>query len=191
MVDGMPYSGDLNNLNPNDIESMTVLKDAASNALYGARGANGVVMITTKKAKSKDAVISFDAKWGVNSRAVKDYEYIKNPAHFYEVHYGALKRYYLDSGMSEIQAHSLANQNLAASANDGGLGYMIYTLPEGQEFIGINGKVNPLATLGRRVVYQGQEYYIQPDDWTDAAFRHSLRQEYNISISGSTEKAFP
>ena len=189
IVDGMPYSGDLNNLNPNDIESMTVLKDAASNALYGARGANGVVMITTKKAKSKDAVISFDAKWGVNSRAVKDYEYIKNPAHFYEVHYGALKRYYLDSGMSEIQAHSLANQNLAASANEGGLGYMIYTLPEGQEFIGINGKVNPLATLGRRVVYEGQEYYIQPDDWTDAAFRHSLRQEYNISISGSTEKA--
>lgn len=188
IVDGMPYSGDLNNLNPNDIESMTVLKDAASNALYGARGANGVVMITTKKAKSKEAVISFDAKWGVNSRAVKDYEYITNPAQFYEVHYGALKRYYLDSGYSEIQAHSLANQNLTASANDGGLGYMVYTLPEGQEFIGINGKVNPQATLGRRVVYEGEEYYIQPDNWTDAAFRHSLRQEYNISISGSGEK---
>lgn len=61
IVDGMPYSGDLNNLNPNDIESMTVLKDAASNALYGARGANGVVMITTKKAKSKDAIITVDA----------------------------------------------------------------------------------------------------------------------------------
>ena len=188
IVDGMPYSGDLNNLNPNDIESMTVLKDAASNALYGARGANGVVMITTKKAKSKEAVISFDAKWGVNSRAVKDYEYITDPAQFYEVHYGALKRYYLDSGYSEIQAHSLANQNLTASANDGGLGYMVYTLPEGQEFIGINGKVNPQATLGRRVVYEGEEYYIQPDNWTDAAFRHSLRQEYNISISGSGEK---
>ena len=188
IVDGMPYSGDLNNLNPNDIESMTVLKDAASNALYGARGANGVVMITTKKARSKEAVISFDAKWGVNSRAVKDYEYITDPAQFYEVHYGALKRYYLDSGYSEIQAHSLANQNLTASANDGGLGYMVYTLPEGQEFIGINGKVNPQATLGRRVVYEGEEYYIQPDNWTDAAFRHSLRQEYNISISGSGEK---
>lgn len=45
----MPYSGDLNNLNPSDIESMTVLKDAASNSLYGARSANGVVMITTKR----------------------------------------------------------------------------------------------------------------------------------------------
>ena len=49
IVDGMPYEGDLNNLNTNDIESMTVLKDAASNALYGARGANGVILITTKK----------------------------------------------------------------------------------------------------------------------------------------------
>ena len=50
IVDGVPYSGDMNNLNSADIESMTVLKDAASNALYGARGANGVIMITTKKA---------------------------------------------------------------------------------------------------------------------------------------------
>lgn len=71
IVDGMPYSGDLNNLNPSDIESMTVLKDAASNSLYGARGANGVVMITTKKAKSQEAHVTIDAKWGVNSRAVR------------------------------------------------------------------------------------------------------------------------
>ena len=48
IVDGAPYSGDLSNINPNDVESMTVLKDAASNALYGARGANGVIIITTK-----------------------------------------------------------------------------------------------------------------------------------------------
>ena len=49
IVDGAPYDGGWNNLNPNDVESITVLKDAASNALYGARGANGVIMITTKK----------------------------------------------------------------------------------------------------------------------------------------------
>ena len=188
IVDGMPYSGDLNNLNPNDIETLTVLKDAASNALYGARGANGVVMITTKKAKSKDAIITVDAKWGVNSRAVKDYEYITDPAQFYELHYNALKNYYLDSGMSAMQAHTKANQNLTGSANDGGLGYMVYTLPEGQEFIGINGKVNPQATLGRRLVYEGQEYYVHPDNWTDAAFRTSLRQEYNVSVAGSGDK---
>ena len=46
IVDGAPYSGDINNINPNDVESMTVLKDAASNALYGARGANGVIILS-------------------------------------------------------------------------------------------------------------------------------------------------
>ena len=62
VVDGVPYGGDLNNINPSDIESMTVLKDAASNSLYGARGANGVIMITTKKSKQSKAVINVDAK---------------------------------------------------------------------------------------------------------------------------------
>mgnify|MGYP002897444677 FL=1 len=47
IVDGAPYSGDINNINPNDVESMTVLKDAASNALYGARGANGCLLYTS------------------------------------------------------------------------------------------------------------------------------------------------
>ena len=70
IVDGVPYSGDMNNLNPNDIESMTVLKDAASNALYGARGANGVIMITTKKAKAGKVTVNVDAKWGWNSKAL-------------------------------------------------------------------------------------------------------------------------
>ena len=124
IVDGMPYSGDLNNLNPSDVESMTVLKDAASNALYGARGANGVVMITTKRARDRKPVFNVDAKWGVNSRAVQDYDYINDPAVFYETHYNALRNYYLDSGMNASEAHAQANANLTGSANNGGLGYM-------------------------------------------------------------------
>lgn len=133
--------------------------------------------------------MTIDAKWGVNSRAVQDYAYITNPAQFYELHYSALKNYYVNSGMSVGEAHLRANTNLTANANDGGLGYMVYTVPSGQEFIGINGKVNPAATLGRRLVYEGKEYYIRPDDWIDAAFRSSLRQEYNASISGQTGNA--
>ena len=70
VVDGVPFDGDMNNIAPSDIESMTVLKDAASNALYGARGANGVIMITTKKGKMGQALVSFDAKVGVNTRAL-------------------------------------------------------------------------------------------------------------------------
>lgn len=48
VVDGIPYDGSLNSLNPNDIESLSVLKDASAGALYGSRGANGVVIVTTK-----------------------------------------------------------------------------------------------------------------------------------------------
>ena len=87
VVDGQPYYGDLSLINPADIESMTVLKDAASTSLYGSSGANGVIMVTTKRAKAGDAQISFDAKWGVNSRAVQNYEYIKDPAQYYETVY--------------------------------------------------------------------------------------------------------
>ncbi|MBR3766518.1 MAG: TonB-dependent receptor plug domain-containing protein, partial [Muribaculaceae bacterium] len=61
IVDGAPYDGDINNISTQDIESMTVLKDAASNALYGARGANGVIVITTKKGKQGDAKVTLDA----------------------------------------------------------------------------------------------------------------------------------
>ena len=74
VVDGMPYDGDLNLINSADIESMTVLKDAASNALYGARGANGVIMITTKRGQAGDAKVTFDVKWGVNANALQLYE---------------------------------------------------------------------------------------------------------------------
>ena len=86
VVDGMPFDGDLNLINAADIESMTVLKDAASNALYGARGANGVVMITTKRGKSSDAKITFDSKWGVNSNALQLYN-TTNTQEFYETYY--------------------------------------------------------------------------------------------------------
>ena len=190
VVDGIPFSGDLNNLNPSDIESMTVLKDAASNALYGARGANGVIMITTKKAKHTDAVVNVDAKWGLNTKALKNYDYITEPGQYYEVYYSALKNYYVNArGMSDYEAHILANQNITAPATDGGLGYQVYNVPDGEAFIGLNGKLNPNAVLGRPVDYNGQTYWLTPDNWMDETYRNSLRQEYNISVSGTTGNA--
>ncbi|WP_394810511.1 TonB-dependent receptor plug domain-containing protein [Bacteroides cellulosilyticus] len=84
IVDGMPYEGGWNNINPSDVESVSVLKDAASNALYGARGANGVIIITTKQAKAGEAVVTASAKWGVNTRGTIDYDYIKDPGEYYE-----------------------------------------------------------------------------------------------------------
>ena len=184
IVDGAPYDGDINNLNPADIESITVQKDAASNALYGARGANGVIMITTKKAHAgEQARITVDAKWGGNSRAIPRYKTINNPAHYYETYFQGLKSYFMNSeGYDAATANYLANINLTA-ANDYGLNYNVYTVPAGQYLIGANGKLNPNATMGRYVNYGGQDYYLTADDWYQAAYQTSLRQEYNVQAS--------
>lgn len=187
IVDGMPYEGDLNKLNTNDIESMTVLKDAASNALYGARGANGVIMVTTKKAKSGDAVVTIDAKWGVNSKALEEYDVITSPAQYYETHFKALYGYYAQTNPA-AKAYALASSGLTSNGT-GGLGYNVYTVPEGQALIGTNGKLNPNATLGRKIIYNGQEYWLTPDDWIDEAYQSAFRQEYNVNISGATERS--
>ena len=187
IVDGMPYEGNLNNLNTNDIESMTVLKDAASNALYGARGANGVIMVTTKKAKSGDAVVTIDAKWGVNSKALEEYDVITSPAQYYETHFKALYGYYAQTNPA-AKAYALASSGLTSNGT-GGLGYNVYTVPEGQALIGTNGKLNPNATLGRKIIYNGQEYWLTPDDWIDEAYQSAFRQEYNVNISGATERS--
>jgi TonB-linked SusC/RagA family outer membrane protein len=68
VVDGVPVAGALSGLNPNDIESQTVLKDAAAGALYGARGANGVIVIVTKKGKSGQTALDFRTQYGVSTQ---------------------------------------------------------------------------------------------------------------------------
>ncbi len=192
VVDGIPYGGDMNNINPADIESMTVLKDAASNALYGARGANGVIMITTKKGKSGQATVNVDAKWGVNTKALQFYDYITDPGQYYEMHYRTLYDYYrlsADGNYTNNAAHVAAASALVLSSNQGGLGYNIYNIPEGQYLVGSNGRLNPNATLGRRMAYNGQEYYLTADNWMDAVYQTGFRQEYNVSVSGSSDRA--
>ena len=189
IVDGIPYGGDLNNINMSDIESMTVLKDAASNSLYGARGANGVIMITTKKAKSGDAVVTFDGKVGVNTKAIQHYDVITDPAQFYETYYGALNQYYLAKGYTSQGAWQKAAANLVDKGANGGLAYDVYSYPEDEYLIGVNGKLNPNATLGRTIPYDGVNYFVTPDNWEAEAYTPSLRQEYNVNISGGNDKS--
>ena len=183
VLDGMPFDGALNSINPNDVESMTVLKDASASAIYGARGANGVVLITTKKGRNQDAEIKFDAKWGSNSRLIPQYDVITDPGQYYEAHFQRLYNSQIYNGKTAAEAYAFANKNLY-DQNNGGLGYQIFTVPEGENLIGTNLRLNPNAKLG----YSDGEYYYTPDDWYDEAFHNSFRQEYNVSFSGVTDK---
>ena len=186
VVDGSPYDGDIQNINPNDIASMTVLKDAASAALYGARGANGVVIITTKNGREGTSSITVDAKWGANTRGVEFYNTVESPAAYYEAYYQSLKNYRTGLGDDAATAHRWALNNMFSGGYD--LGYNVYTVPEGQDFIGPNGKLNPNATLGRVINVNGTEYLLYPDSWRDAAYQTGVRQEYNVTATGSNDK---
>lgn len=189
VVDGMPYNGYLRDINPADVDNISVLKDAASNALYGARGANGVVLITTKSAQRGSTRATVDMKWGANTDAKVDYNIIDNPGEYYEAQYLALRNYYTRSqGYSMQEAHIRANNNLGASADLGGLGYIVYSVPRNQTLIGTNGKLNPNATLGNRIDYNGMTYMVRPDNWRDYGIRDGFRQEYNVNLSGGNDK---
>ena len=185
VVDGVPYGGDLNNINSADIESMTVLKDAASNSLYGARGANGVIMITTKKAKQSNAMINVDAKWGLNTRALQKYDLITDPGEYYVTHYAALSKYYREKNptVNDLLVNVRVNELMRNQ-----LQYMVYNLPAGEQLIMRDGTLNPNAQLGNVITNpaDGKDYLLYPDNWLDESYRNSFRQEYNVSISGNT-----
>jgi len=182
VVDGVPYDGAISAINPQDIESMTVLKDAAANAIYGSRGANGVILITTKRSDSKEAVITVDVKFGSNSRAIPNYNVMTDPAMYYETFYKALYNSRLFNGESAASAYAYADANLTSKT---GLGYNVYTVPAGQRLVGTNFKLNPNATLG----YTDGKYYYTPDNWYNELFnKGNMRQEYNVSVAGSSDK---
>ena len=183
IVDGMPFDGAISDINPNDVESMSVLKDASASAIYGARGANGVILISTKRARGQDAIIRFDAKWGSNSRLIPQYDVISDPAQYYETHYRMMYNSQIYAGKSQDEAYAFADATLF-DQNNGGLGYQVFTVPGGEAFIGRDFKLNPKATLG----YSDGEYYYIPDDWYKEAFFNSFRQEYNFSASGTKDR---
>ena len=185
VIDGVPASGDdVSTLANADIESVTVLKDAASNALYGARGANGVILITTKRGNTRDAQVKLEAKWGVNHRGVPSYDVMRDAGMYYENYYTALYNQYFAQSGDATSAHNTASRLLTAA--NGGLGYQVFAVPEGERLVGTNFKLNPRATAG---FVTADGYMLKADNWFNELFQsNNLRQEYNLSISGSTDK---
>ena len=183
ILDGSPYDGSLSDINPQDVESMSVLKDASAAAIYGNRGANGVVLITTKKGKAGEARVKFDARFGTNTRLIPNYDVITDPGQYYEQWFTKMYNSYWYSGHSQAESYAFANTYLY-DQNNGGLGYQVFSVPEGENLVGYNFKLNPNATLG----YSDGEYYYIPDDWYNETFHTGYRQEYNVSASGATDR---
>ncbi|MCR4844713.1 MAG: SusC/RagA family TonB-linked outer membrane protein, partial [Bacteroidales bacterium] len=112
VVDGIPYDGSLSSINPADIESMTVLKDASAGALYGSRGANGVIIITTRKGSEDRTNISYKGSFGVASRALPPYALL-GTRDFVQMVYEALRNgAQYGTGMDLESASAYAAENL-------------------------------------------------------------------------------
>ncbi|MEO9482149.1 MAG: SusC/RagA family TonB-linked outer membrane protein [Ekhidna sp.] len=165
IIDGVQFEGTLSLINQDDIQSMTILKDAASTSLYGSRAANGVVIITTKGGrKGQPTQVSFSSQFGTMSPAVEQYE-ATNPQQYYEVMWEAYKN-----------SLSVADPAAEASATIfNRLGYNPFNVANDQ-IVGTDGSINPSA----QVRYPGL-------DWFDAFERRGTRQNHSLSISGGSD----
>lgn len=171
ILDGMPYDNAFTSINPTDIETVTVLKDASSASLYGARGANGVILVNTKKGKLGKPKVSLKYNLGLTSRQSQDYELL-NDKDYMELFWETQRNTYLLNGYSMTDANTLAGPALMA-----GLGYNPYLI-EADELFDSNGKLNPNAI----------NHWAEDTDWYGSITQLGKRHDASISISGANEK---
>ncbi|MBO6044368.1 MAG: TonB-dependent receptor plug domain-containing protein, partial [Bacteroidales bacterium] len=175
VIDGVPYGGNLSDLNPADIESMTVLKDAASAVLYGNRASNGVILITTKKGSQGRMNVTFSATAGTYNRGIPEYD-LADAREFMDIQWLALKndrQYYY--GDDAAAAAAYANENLISER----LKLNIFDKPANELFK--DGKLVPNANILKG--------YQDDLDWFEQTINPGNRMEYNLSASGATDKS--
>ena len=172
VLDGVPFEGSLNQIAPQDIESMTVLKDAAANSLYGSRGSNGVVLITTKRGQQGKVKVTFENRTGINMRGVPAYDFLDSPKEYYELYWESMRNQAVSTGKSYLAAGQYASNNLIQNLG----GYNNYNVADHLLVDPVTGRLNPNAKL------------LYHDDWLDEAFSNGLRQENTLSFSGGNEK---
>lgn len=178
VVDGIPYSGSISSINPNDIESSTVLKDATATALYGSRGANGVILITTKKGKTNSSSIEIDVKTGINTRWIPLYDVIDSPEQFVELSWESYRNNLVLQGVSQDVASQVTSQLMFGDAEIGTLspifsGYNMW------DASGVN-LIDP--TTGKFVAGVNRKY--TPENWADHIFRSGQKTDATLRFSG-------
>lgn len=164
IVDGIQYNAPLNTLNQEDIESFTILKDAASTSLYGSRAANGVVIITTKKGNKDRIRINASATTGLVKRGVPFYDQV-TPGQYYEGMWEALRNTTAAGGDPAYASDNIYSQ----------LAYNPFNVPNDQ-IVGTDGLLNPNA----EVIYDAL-------DWFDILQQTGVRTNYNVNVSGGGE----
>ncbi len=178
VVDGIPYAGtfDLNAVNPADIKSTTVLKDATATAIYGSRGANGVVIITTKNGTREDAYIEVDVKTGVNQQLIPRYDVVTNP----DEYIGYVWEGLFNRGVATGNADPVAFANNTLLGDNGiGAGYNMWNVQTGAELIDpATGTVRPSV-----------QRLFTPERYADLAFGTGYRTEANVRMGGGSEKS--
>lgn len=174
VIDGVPTSADIANLPGFDIESITVLKDAASTALYGARAANGVIMVTTKRGQRDKSKISVRYSKGVNSRAILEYDRIDAPNYYtlmWEANRNSLA-YRASNPLALATANTTATNGLKAL-----VGYNVYNVPDNT--LVVDGVFNKDA----KPLFSSDAF-----DWTKGLIRQSSRDDVSVGMSGGQGK---
>ena len=175
ILDGVPYGGNISDLNPQDIESMSVLKDAASAALYGNRASNGVILITTKKGKQGKLNMTADIKLGTYSRGIPEYDRL-GANQWMEAQWLNMKNFRMSAGDDAATAAAYASENLIADR----LYLNIYNKADNALFTSDGKLVSDAKIIGT---------YGEDLDWYDQAIHNGYREEYNLNANGATEKS--
>lgn len=176
VLDGVPFNGNITSIDPGDIESMSILKDATSTALYGSRAAAGVVMITTKKGSDKLGTINFRHSTSITDFAVRP----DKKMHENDMMETAWEIFYnggIDEGMSDEEARVRAAE----------MSRSYFFLEDYTPWIDNNGNylLNPLDNNGKMM---NGAHLIYDNNWEETMFKKGLRQEYGLDFSGTANE---
>lgn len=180
VVDGVPYVGGTSNINPDDVESISILKDASATALYGSRAANGVVMITTKRGKKGRNNVSLKVTQGFAERGLPEYERVDAFEYYpliWESYVNSLVYPASGTGISRDSAARVASGLTTRTSVAGLLAYNPFNVPANQ-IVSTDGRINPNAQL----------IYGDDLDWTKDLMRVGDRKDYALSFNGGADK---
>ena len=197
ILDGMAFGGELSEINPDDIAQIDVLKDASSAAVYGAKAASGVLIITTKKGKEGKPVINIGMNVGANTKAA--YRDVFSPSEYMTYREDWFKAttygydedgnwgyYSKSSGVPAGYYDHYNNLSKYGTTSDQWSTTGAKTLQNGESLESLYARRMGLdadAALVMQNYLAGKTY-----DWNKAVFRTGLNQDYNASISGATDK---